>query len=311
VSTRLDSPFGVVRCRPEATRRLALYTRGAALYPQAVIGRVSGRPDPGRPGPRPSIRGPALNIPPRKDTVVVVPCYNEASRLRPDLFREFVQATPAVSLLLVDDGSTDATAAVLEDLRGARPESIDVLRLSPNRGKAEAVRRGMLEALEGGARYVGYWDADLATPLDAVVGFREALEANPAIEILMGSRVKLLGRKIERRAARHYLGRVFATFASLTLRLPVYDTQCGAKMFRSTETLREVLSRPFEARWIFDVELLARFLRLRGRPEGPPEHQPIQEYPLPVWIDVLGSKIRPADWARAAVDLLRIGVTYR
>ncbi len=248
---------------------------------------------------------------PEPDTIIVVPCYNEGTRLRPDRFSEFVSATPGIRLLFVNDGSGDTTADVLNELKVALPGAIDVLHLPRNVGKGEAVRHGLLHALAGQPTYVGYWDADLATPLDAIPTFRAMMEDNPAIEILLGSRVKLLGRRIERHALRHYLGRVFATFASLTLRLPVYDTQCGAKLLRNTETLHAVLERPFESRWIFDVELLARWLKRRGRPTEESSAAPIQEYPVQSWVDVRGSKLAAADWLVAVLDLARIASKYR
>ena len=114
--------------------------------------------------------------------------------------------------------------------------------------------------------------------------------------------MKLLGRQIERVAARHYLGRVFATAASLTLDLPVYDTQCGAKFFRRTPALEEALARPFLSRWVFEVELLSRVTR------GPHaiSVDRIQEEPLLVWRDVAGSKLTNRAKVRAVVDLARI-----
>jgi glycosyltransferase involved in cell wall biosynthesis len=243
-------------------------------------------------------------------TVVVVPCYNEEARFRPEPFVAFCDAHPDVDFLLVDDGSTDRTASVLESAAAARPGRIGVLALQPNGGKAEAVRLGMLAALENSPDRVGFLDADLATPLEAIPEFVSTFEDRPEIEMVFGSRVKLLGRRIDRRAVRHYLGRVFATFASLALRLPIYDTQCGAKMFAATPRLAAWLETPFLTRWIFDVELLARALRdMRASGEDPEAR--IVELPLTEWTDVAGSKVRPGDFLKAAVELVRIRLKYR
>ena len=162
--------------------------------------------------------------------------------------------------MFVDDGSTDDTPLVLERLRQRHPRQVCTLRLSTNVGKAEAVRRGMRVALRRQPAMVGYWDADLATPLDAIPRFVDVLQARPELDLVMGSRVALLGRDIRRSTLRHFTGRVFATAASLVLRLPVYDTQCGAKLFRVTPRFQELISQPFRARWIFDVEILARMV---------------------------------------------------
>ncbi|HEY7375200.1 MAG TPA: hypothetical protein VIF57_23765, partial [Polyangia bacterium] len=107
---------------------------------------------------------------------------------------------------------------------------------------------------------------------------------------------------IERSAVRHYLGRVFATAASLILRTRVYDTQCGAKLFRAGPALAEALSAPFLSRWAFDVELLGRLLI--GTPGvAPLPLAAIVEVPLAVWHDVEGSKLGLAGMARTARDL--------
>ncbi|KAK3287117.1 hypothetical protein CYMTET_5346 [Cymbomonas tetramitiformis] len=92
--------------------------------------------------------------------------------------------------------------------------------------------------------------------------------------MVFGARVALLGRYIQRKASRHYLGRIFATLASLVLDVPIYDTQCGAKMFRVTPDLNTVLSQPFRSRWIFDVELIARFVALRKKSATLPQVSP-------------------------------------
>ena len=243
-------------------------------------------------------------------TIVVVPCYNEEQRFRADAFFEFVDRVDDVDILLVDDGSTDGTLGVLRSAAEHRPDRLAVLPLSPNGGKAEAVRRGMAHAIERGAELTGFWDADLATPLEAIPEFVEVMVSRPELLMVFGSRVKLLGRRIERRPVRHYLGRVFATAASLALRLPVYDTQCGAKMFRVDDRLARWLSEPFLTRWIFDVELLARALR-DLRASGESGEQRIVELPLHEWRDVAGSKVRPRDFLKAGGELLRIRLKYR
>jgi glycosyltransferase involved in cell wall biosynthesis len=238
------------------------------------------------------------------DTALVVPCYNEARRLPVERFLDFLRKTPELSLLFVDDGSTDGTRERLSEIARALPERAQVLGLPRNRGKAEAVRAGLLRALALDPVYLGYWDADLATPLGALLELRALLEARPELELVMGARVVLLGRAIERRAPRHYVGRAAATAISLALGLRVYDTQCGAKLFRVTPALPGLLAEPFVARWIFDVEILARMIGLHGSPQR--AARALCEHPLASWSDVAGSKLRPADYPRAALDLWRI-----
>jgi glycosyltransferase involved in cell wall biosynthesis len=239
-------------------------------------------------------------------TLIVVPCWNEERRLPVDRFRSFLAATPDVGFVFVDDGSSDGTRARLSEIELAAPERVRVLGLDANRGKAEAVRRGVLEALRESPRFVGYWDADLATPLDAILEFRRVLESRPAVEIVMGARVRLLGRSIERNALRHYLGRASSTWIALVLGLAVYDTQCGAKLFRSGPALPPLFAAPFLAGWLFDVEILARRLAA----PGPPAAQLIYEHPLTEWRDPGGSKLRAGAYLRAALDLIRIQQRY-
>ena len=196
---------------------------------------------------------------------IVVPCYNEASRLDVAAFRRFIERSTTPQFLLVDDGSRDRTLEVLESLREFAPQRIAVHDLPKNVGKAEAVRQGICRALSGNPQYVGYWDADLATPLESIAEFRRLLDERTNLLMVLGSRVKLLGRSIDRRAVRHYSGRVFATAASLVLGLPVYDTQCGAKLFRVCPETCRLFREPFRTNWVFDVEILARFLAGKDR----------------------------------------------
>lgn len=237
---------------------------------------------------------------------IIVPCYNEAARLDAEAYAAFVDATDGVRLHFVDDGSTDTTAERIGSLAASRLGRMTAMSLPENRGKAGAVRAGLLTAIEAGAERVGYWDADLATPLESIPRLDAILDRRPEIEIVLGSRVQLLGRRITRNPLRHYGGRVFATFASMVLQMPVYDTQCGAKIFRATPLLEAALREPFRTGWTFDVELLARIADLRHEGGLTPLESVTYEYPLERWDDVAGSAVRAVDFPIALGQLARI-----
>ena len=229
--------------------------------------------------------------------VVIIPCFNEARRL--DTTAIGALRTVDVNVLVVDDGSTDDTAAVAE------AAGLRVLRLPDNVGKGEAVRRGLLQALDDGAGIIGYLDADLSTPIDEYRRLIAAVVDDTDIDVVLGSRIAHLGAHIERRAVRHYLGRLFATTASLALGLAVYDTQCGAKVFRDTPALRTALATPLSSRWGFDVELLARLLDAGVAPSQ------LREVPLHRWRDVDGSRLSVRGMVTAGLDVVVFGFKRR
>ena len=247
----------------------------------------------------------------RPALALTVPCYDEAARLDERAFLDFVSSRPSISLLFVDDGSSDGTLAVLERLRGKAPGAVTVIRLESNQGKGEAVRRGILEGIGQGAELVGFWDADLATPLCAVDDFLALAAKKPWVELILGSRVNLMGRDVHRKALRHYVGRIFATAVSIELRLPIYDTQCGAKVFRVNDAVAEVFATPFRSRWIFDVEVLSRYLAMPVAPGSRPRRQRIYELAVPAWRDVPGSKLRWRHSAGMVADLAAIWIGRR
>jgi dolichyl-phosphate beta-glucosyltransferase len=232
--------------------------------------------------------------------IIVVPCYDEATRLRDASIDELLDGS-AAELLFVDDGSNDATPQRLAAIEHRHPDRVQTEQLPSNRGKGEAVRHGLLLALDRGAPIVGYCDADFATPPSEVARLIATVDERD-VDAVLGSRVALLGTDVHRSAVRHYLGRVFATAASLAIGLTVYDTQCGAKAFRDTLALRAALERPFAARWAFDVELLARLHRGTARVDGIAKDR-LLELPLRSWRDVPGSKLTIRAAARAALDL--------
>jgi dolichyl-phosphate beta-glucosyltransferase len=239
---------------------------------------------------------------------IVIPCYNERQRLNLAAFEEFL-LNASVDFVFVDDGSTDGTSELLESLRNRRPDRVEILVFEKNQGKGEAVRQGIEWALERKFDFVGFWDSDLATPLYAIQQLMEIFEKYPQIDLILGSRVQLLGHNVRRRAVRHYLGRIFATVVSLLLRLPVYDTQCGAKIFRVVPETRELTAQRFKSRWVFDVELIQRFISRTGSAARAAAR--MYEYPLDSWNDVAGSKVKPLDFLIAFRDVVRIYLAYR
>jgi glycosyltransferase involved in cell wall biosynthesis len=239
-------------------------------------------------------------------TVVVIPCYNEGRRLALGKFLAFLRRHRRVRLLFVNDGSSDDTSAVLDRLQELAGTGVLVRELASNQGKAEAVRQGCLAAFAAGADKVGYWDADLATPLETIPDFIEVLNRQPQTELVCGARIQLLGRSIQRSWARHYLGRFFATAASWTLGLAIYDTQCGAKLFRASPRMRAVFSQPFLTRWLVDVEILARLIAASRLESAPAVEEMVYELPLSQWCEVAGSKVKALDFFKALIELRAI-----
>lgn len=234
-------------------------------------------------------------------TVIVVPCYNEERRLRFSAFESYLAGPNAAHILFVDDGSRDDTLPLLCRFQQAHRRSCTVASLPQNRGKAEAVRQGLLTALARGADVVGFWDADLAVPLREISLMEGVVSRDPEVQLVIGIRLPLLGRRIRRERVRGALGR-FSAFLTRTLtRLETRDTQCGAKLFRASDELRWALSKGFGSRWLFDVELLLRLKAAHGD-----FSEIAYEYPLECWVEQPGSKVRPSSYWGALRELVRL-----
>jgi len=229
----------------------------------------------------------------------VVPCYNEAKRTNFETFKSWQRDHPEVSFYFVNDGSSDNT---LEVLKNSFDDAF-LLNLSENSGKAEAVRLGMVKVSElAHYSHIGFFDADLATPLDELPEFVKKAESG--FKVILGSRILRLGGQVKRKWYRHYLGRLFATVASSILKLPVYDTQCGAKLFDS-KVLKEVITEPFISKWIFDVELIFRLRNLEAI-----NLNDYYEVPLSSWEDVGGTSLKWTDFLKAPFELWQLFMRY-
>lgn len=236
---------------------------------------------------------------------IILPCYNEETRLQSNEFLTFANNHKNFNLLFVNDGSTDKTLDVLLQLEQGSSGNIKVLDLKQNQGKAEAVRQGFIQAHEFFTFHtIGFLDSDLATSLPEYHRLTSFISNDT--ELVLGSRIKLLGNHIERKKYRHYLGRIFATIVGLIINESVYDTQCGAKVFHK-DLSALAFDKPFLSPWFFDVEILARLKK--SRPSIPLDHY-VKEVPLVAWKDVAGSKIKAMTYFRALRDLYLIKRRY-
>ena len=186
---------------------------------------------------------------------VVIPCYNEAARIGETVrwTIDYLSAeSPGAELIVVNDGSTDATAAVLRDAVADAKIQTRLLENFPNRGKGAAVRSGLL----AGSKPIGlFFDADLSTPLGEIPKLIEPI-AKGEVDVAFGSRAldrRLIG--VRQPWRREQAGRVFNLIVRLATRMPFWDTQCGFKAFR-LDVCRPILENARTVGFAFDVELL-------------------------------------------------------
>jgi glycosyltransferase involved in cell wall biosynthesis len=245
---------------------------------------------------------------------IVVPAYNEATRLDIQYWLALIQSS-ACDWLFVDDGSTDETPKILQSLIQTPCQgSLGLIVQTSNLGKAESVRRGLLEFRDRGYStndIVGFLDADGAFPLEEVVRFTQMATSRDTrysplrygdFDALWSSRVSMAGRTIDRRIQRHFMARVLHTLIALKHPLLPYDTQCGLKFFRASEVFFSAIAEAFQTRWFFEIEILMR-CRRRG------SSLLVREEPLEAWQDVSNSKIRGRELLRIAGEYIRIMVS--
>lgn len=237
---------------------------------------------------------------------IVVPCYNEAKRLQTKKFISFLENHPNFYFIFVNDGSKDETIKILNSIKNNNKERVSVLNLTANQGKAEAVRKGLLHTIQWKQfDTVGFIDADLSTPLTEITNIVNQLDNT--ITFVFGSRFKRIGARIERKVFRHYFGRIFATIASNMLKIPIYDTQCGAKFFNSN-LINDLFTEKFISNWVFDLEIFYRLLNLN---QDKDIHEIAKEVPLSNWKDIDGSKIKPKHLIKVPFNMLRLYFNYR
>lgn len=241
-------------------------------------------------------------------TCIIIPCYNEERRLPAQDFLSFCNANRHITFCFVNDGSKDGTLLLLEALCRKNPQQTILVSMPKNEGKAEAVRQGMQIVCNDthGFMYVGYFDADLAAPLNEIHLFLNYFERHPDCIFVLGSRVKRLGSSIHRSTMRHVLGRALATVFGFYFKIPVYDSQCGAKLMH-VSLARKMFNVRFVSKWLFDVELILKANKVISSNEL---EGYIYEKPMSVWREVKASKIRATDMFGVFRDIYFIKQKY-
>src|ERR1043165_1617349 len=171
---------------------------------------------------------------------LVIPCYNEEHRLPAEELRNFAVPGLELEIVFVNDGSSDGTLALLEKLQVDDPRRFHLVNLAQNSGKAEAVRQGILAALERKPDYTGFWDADLATPLSELPVFVDILDSRSNVQMVMGARVRLPGPTLPRTPPRQCSGRVGAPLISKPLGVAVYPPPSATNLSRPPGAARHV-----------------------------------------------------------------------
>ena len=229
-----------------------------------------------------------------------VPLYNEEKRPKVGEYISSISQIQGLTLVLVNDGSSDDTLSMLELFKGPNIKIVD---FPTNQGKGEALRKAMREyLLQNEVEIIGYLDCDGAFPKSAVVTFlRTAKEKiqNEKFQVCIASRIMLSGRDVVREAKRHYISRILITLIGFRYSFMPYDSQSGLKIFRVTQALDDSLKIPFRTKWLFDIELLNRLDRKFNE-------KLIWEEPVMAWADKPGSHLRLRNFANVFKEVVTL-----
>jgi dolichyl-phosphate beta-glucosyltransferase len=236
---------------------------------------------------------------------IIIPCYNEEKRLNIEKVEDFLNQNNHVSIVFVNDGSTDRTAFILEQISKNFPQKTEILSNASQKGKAESVRAGMLKSVQNAdINYHGFMDADMA------LSFKEFERLFKVIcptekKFIFGSRIKKIGSDIRRNEWRHFYSRIIATILGFITKMNVYDTQCSAKIFRR-EIIPQIFGEKFKTKWLFDAEIICRIFYQFGDLNKSGIEEPVVE-----WTEIKGSKLTPANFFSIVKEILVINKYYR
>ncbi|MDY8134651.1 dolichyl-phosphate beta-glucosyltransferase [Aquimarina sp. 2201CG5-10] len=240
-------------------------------------------------------------------TGIIIPCYNEEKRLNVSAFLNFINKENNYHLCFVNDGSKDNTIDVLKEIQSANPLKVSVIDVKKNAGKAAAVRVGARYLhSRGDISCIGFIDADLSTDFEDFDGLLKTLKTNKKLSMVFGSRAKNASEGIEKDTLRACFSKIIKMLVFFILRLPIEDTQCGAKVFRA-ELVPVLFEKNFFSRWLFDVEM---FLRMKKHYGKAVILDKIYEQPLKRWVHMDDSKLGLKDSLEIPYRLLSIWFNY-
>lgn len=236
---------------------------------------------------------------------VVIPCYNEHNRILGNDFLIFLRNHNNFSFVFVDDGSTDETFSVLERL-SAQHERITSYKLDQNKGKATAVKFGIEKVIQADFSYYGFIDADLAIPLDELGRLHNEIKEE-GIEFVYSSKNTKLNKNLEMKFKRFLVGRILAKMVKLSLKIDVYDTQCGCKMM-TKDVVKIAFKDKFISSWLFDIEIFWRLINAFGVDYI---QKKTKEVPLQQLFNRGSSKVHITDLLSLPIEFYKIHQFYK
>lgn len=240
---------------------------------------------------------------------IVIPCYNESSRLDLTTFIEFAKQHQEITLCFVNDGSSDPTRSTLAGIKNLVHENVFVFNVEKNAGKANAVRQGALFLhRETEVETIGFLDADLSTSFQEYGDLLEEVESSQGkLKIVFGSRnINDGSNEIERNPLRKLVSDMIRILIFMITRLRIADTQCGAKVFHR-ELIPMIYTKSFFSRWLFDVEILLRLKKKMGKAAF---LEIFMEKALKTWVHMEGSKLSAKDSVMIPWNLIKIWLEY-
>ena len=230
--------------------------------------------------------------------LMIVPCFNEEKRFNIAYWKEIINEIGTVDFLFIDDGSSDSTFMKIKELStltNCYSQKNDI-----NSGKGKTLNNAFSSAVDQNYKIIGFIDSDGAFKLadiKRIITLAEQLIFNKKFEAVFSSRINLAGRSIKRKRLRHYISRAIYTILNFIVKMPLYDTQSGFKLYENSLEWRKVFKEEFKTRWFFDIETLTLFRKLHNRDSR------TWEEPLDNWSDVPGSNLNKGNVLRILRDI--------